>query len=96
MAVLTRRGVRIGVYADVAFKGPPLPVPGPLRFIRCGQVETWELEKGEFRLSGLRIWLLDGEQGPHLVLPRNQYDLLPGWAEIQEFVPHPVECPTFS
>ena len=40
VAALTRRGERIGVYADVRFERK-LSLPGPLGFIRCGQNETW-------------------------------------------------------
>ena len=94
VAALTRRGVRIGVYADVEFEGPTT-LAGPRVFVRCGQAETWEAEEGErLRIGGLRIWLLDGESQPYNVLPMNEYGELPRLQEVQSFVAAPVACAT--
>ena len=91
IAALTPRGERIGVYADVRFQRE-LPVSGPLLFIRCGQNEIWDRSGGEFKISGLRIWLLDGESRPYNVLPLNQHAELPKLRDIEAFVTSPVVC----
>ncbi len=93
VAALTRRGVRIGVYADVRFD-TPVSLAGPADFIRCGQTETWEAKGEKLKLGGLRIWFLDGESEPYNVLPMNEYGDLPRLQEVQSFVLTPVECPT--
>ena len=93
VAALTRRGVRIGVYADVEF-GAPAVLAGPRDFIRCGQVETWEAQDGKVPIGGLRIWLLDGESNLYNVLPMNEYGDLPRLQEVQAFVAAPVACAT--
>ena len=91
IAALTHRGERIGVYADVRFRRE-LSVSVPLQFIRCGQNEIWDRPGGEFKISGLRIWLLDGESRPYNVLPLNQYAELPKLRDIEAFVTSPVVC----
>ena len=93
VAALTRRGVRIGVYADVEF-GAPAVLAGPRDFIRCGQVETWEAQDGKVPIGGLRIWLLDGGSNLYNVLPMNEYGDLPRLQEVQSFVAAPVACAT--
>ena len=93
VAALTRRGVRIEVYAYVDFEVPS-PMAGPRDFIRCGQVETWEAPDGKLTIGGLRTWLLDGESQPYNVLPMNEYGELPRLQEVRSFVAAPVLCAT--
>ena len=88
---LTRGGSRIGIYADVRFE-PQLILFGRLDFIRCGKNETWGSPDGEFQIAGLHIWLLDGESGPHNVLPLDQYGELSRFLEVESLVQAPVDC----
>ncbi len=92
VAALTRRGERIGVYADVRFERR-LSLRGPLGFIRCGQNETWVSPLGEFEIGGLSIWLLDGESQPYNVIPLNRRGELPKLQDIESFVASPADCP---
>ncbi len=92
VAPLTRRGERIGVYADIRFERQ-LWLSGPLQFIRCGQDETWEAPSGEFTLGGIVIWLLDWESQPYNVLPLNRNGELPKLRDVESFVTAPADCP---
>ena len=91
VAALTRRGERIGVYADVQFERR-WRFSGPVQFIRCGQNETWVSPDGEFEIGGLNIWLLDGESQPYNVLPLNRRGELPKLQDVELFVETPVDC----
>ena len=92
VAVLTRNGIRAGVYGDVAF-AEPVSLPGPVAFVRCGAVEGWEREEGPpFHLGGLRIWLLDGEDGPYNVLPLNADGELPTLREVEAYTGRTAAC----
>ncbi len=71
-----------------------MSLAGPVDFIRCGQLETWELPDGEFAIGGILIWLLDEESEPYNVLPMNEYGDLPRFQEVQSFVLISAECPT--
>ena len=91
VAPLTYRGFRVGVYAEVQF-GRQLSLPGPLDFIRCYRDETWVSPAGEFEVSGLHIWVLDGSIQPYHVLPLNQYGELPSLQDVASFVTDLGDC----
>ena len=93
IAPLTRKGVRIGVYGAVRLESS-VSVYGPVDFIRCGQTETWEPGEAKLRIGGLYIWLLDDQQQPYHLLPRDHTGDLPRLEEIQALVQSPVGCPT--
>ena len=93
IAVLTRNGERAGVYGDADFAAL-VSLPGPLTFIRCGQSETWQREGGPpFRLGGLHVRLMDGDDGPWQALPLNTDGELPSLREIQEYTGSVNACP---
>ena len=91
VAPLTYRGFRVGVYAEVQF-GRQLSLSGPLDFIRCYRDETWVSPAGEFEVSGLHIWVLDGSIQPYHVLPLNQYGELPSLQDVASFVTDLGDC----
>ena len=75
--VLTKGGTRIGTSASLEFD-LPVSLPGPLQFVRCGVVETWDRSNGAaFKMSGVQIWLLDGSAEPYRASPLNADGLLP-------------------
>ena len=44
-------------------------------------------------MSGLHVWLLDGENDPYNVLPLDLYGELPRMQDVETFVAERVECP---
>ena len=93
VAALTRNGQRVGVYGDVAFPSP-VTLAGEMTFIRCGQNETWRREGGPpFRMGGLHVRLLDGEDGPWFVLPLNADGEMPSLRDVAEYTGSANPCP---
>ena len=96
--ILTKGGTRIGTSANFKFDHP-VSLVGPLQFVRCGVVETWNRSNdAAFKISGVQIWLLDGRAEPYRALPLNAEGLLPTKRDIQGFTgdPDPVTCTPLS
>lgn len=80
--LITRNGARIGVIADVEF-GPPLDLPSPVEFRRCGQPELWHWPTPDpFYVPTIQLWLLDGTPEPFQVLPLIADGRLPTLEEV--------------